>query len=174
MTSVLTPAASGFSCLRPLRGKKPSAIEVVPGPLSTPCWIWTGSCNSKGYPIRGTQREGIYLVHRRVYEELAGPIAESSEVHHRCERTRCVNPTHLEELRHLEHARRHRNDQTIAQRAAALLADSEPLLLWEIAADLGVTKGSARMALRRGLTRGEFVRVTPLLWTVPSALEEAA
>jgi hypothetical protein len=45
----------------------------------TPCWIWTGSLNAKGY---GRCFGG--MAHRRYYEEYIGPVPEGRTIDHLC------------------------------------------------------------------------------------------
>lgn len=144
-----------FPCLRPLRGKGPTAYVLELGPLDTPCWIWQGCLNSKGYPVRGT-KDGRYLVHRRV-RELAHGLADGEQAHHRCERRACVNPAHLDAHRPLAHARLHYGNATIAERTFALLAGGRPMHLADIAEVLEAPAGSVSVALYRAARRGELV-----------------
>jgi hypothetical protein len=99
-------APGEISCLTPLRGKGPRAYELGIGGLDTPCWLWLGALNSKGYAIRGTQHER-YLVHRRAWEEVNGPIPDGKQIHHLCRNRRCVRPSHLAVLTAHEHNHEH-------------------------------------------------------------------
>lgn len=79
-----------------------------PGPLDTPCHIWQGALNSKGYASQGNKAEGTFQVHVRNLElRLGRPIIDGHQAHHRCENKRCVNGEHLDELTPLEHSRAH-------------------------------------------------------------------
>jgi hypothetical protein len=72
----------------------------------TPCLVWLGAVNSKGYPIRVDGGQGV-LVHRQVYEAEHGPIPAGHDVHHRCYVRRCVRGSHLEALTRRDHNRHH-------------------------------------------------------------------
>lgn len=165
---------SQIPCLAPLRGKGATSYEITPGPLDTPCWLWLGCLNSKGYAVRGTQDAGRYLVHRRVYENAHGQLAPGAQVHHRCEITRCVNPGHLDALVQLEHTREHRGHLTAAERAGELLAARGPLTVAVIARELGLRRGSLHVSLGRAVARGELTRVGHAWACADLELQEAA
>lgn len=76
--------------------------------LDGECWVWLGSTINSGYGNAGDGRgRGKHsLVHRLVYELLAGPIPVGHELDHLCERPLCVRPDHLEPVTRLEHNRR--------------------------------------------------------------------
>ncbi len=158
--------------LRPLRGKGPSAFEITPGPLDTPCWIWQGCLNSKGYPVRGT-KDGRFLVHRVVCAETQGPLADGDQVHHRCERRACVNPQHLAAHTPLQHAREHRGNQTAAQRLADTLP-AGPLGARQLAEQLDLNPTTVRIALLRAGRRGELVQLVDGRWALPTTERKAA
>lgn len=69
------------------------------------CWLWVGSKTHDGY---GNLKRGgrIYVVHRYVYELVAGPIPEGLELDHLCFVRNCVNPEHLEPVTGAENRRR--------------------------------------------------------------------
>lgn len=76
-----------------------SRVTINP---ETGCWDWqSGSRTLDGY---GTFVEGY--AHRVSYETFVGPIPEGYQVDHLCNRTRCVNPTHLEPVTPAENMRR--------------------------------------------------------------------
>lgn len=54
------------------------------------CWVWTGSCNNKGYG----RFDGEYA-HRFSWRLLSGPIPDGLNVLHRCDNPPCVRPDHL-------------------------------------------------------------------------------
>lgn len=82
-------------------------IVETPGPLDTPCWLWTASTTSEGYAqIRC--RDRVVTVHRLLYAALVREPAAGIHLNHRCETRRCVNPAHLDEHTHVEHMAWHR------------------------------------------------------------------
>ena len=71
----------------------------------TPCWIWTGAINRKGYgriQVRGIHRQA----HREVYEQSIGGIPEGNPLDHLCRVRSCVNPEHMEPVTTAENNRR--------------------------------------------------------------------
>ena len=80
--------------------------------LKTPCWVWTAGTDRKGY---GTIRiDGkIKRAHRLGYEFVNGPIPEGYTVDHRCLRSSCVNPDHLEAITREENNIRQRENSHI-------------------------------------------------------------
>lgn len=86
----------------------------APGPLETPCHIWQGAVNSKGYPSRQLNGRRV-SVHRESLEtELGRQIKTGRQAHHRCRNPRCVNGSHLEELTPLQHKHAHMRTQEVA------------------------------------------------------------
>lgn len=80
-------------------------LAETPGPLPSPCWVWTGARNNHGYGV--ARVDGLLvLVHRYVYTELVGPIPAGLELDHGCRVRDCANPAHCEPLTHAEHCRR--------------------------------------------------------------------
>lgn len=71
------------------------AIEPTPGPLDTPCHIWTGALSQRGYGIC-IHRNKRVSVHRALYVEVVGDPGAEMTLDHRCATPRCVNPEHLE------------------------------------------------------------------------------
>lgn len=73
--------------------------ESRPGPLATPCWIWT-ACLSAGYGKINYPGEGRILAHRASWllagrELPAGRKRDDLILRHRCGVRSCVNPDHL-------------------------------------------------------------------------------
>ena len=61
------------------------------------CWIWRGAVQSSGYgAFRFDGR--VLLAHRFSYEIHIGPIGQGMQIDHRCCRTLCVNPDHLQQV----------------------------------------------------------------------------
>lgn len=70
--------------------------EIRPGPLPTPCWVWTAAKSRRGY-ARLQIRVGFCAdAYRWGYEQLVGPIPQGAHMDHLCRNTSCVNPAHLE------------------------------------------------------------------------------
>ena len=74
---------------------------------SSPCWIWQGCINKKGY---GTARiDGfLWYAHRLTYERRVGKIPRGLTTYHLCLQKSCVNPDHIELLTRSEGTRRTR------------------------------------------------------------------
>ena len=69
------------------------------------CWDWTAYRMKRGYGwFRMDGR--MFLAHRVAYEMEIGPILKELELDHLCRNTSCVNPSHLEQVTHLENVRR--------------------------------------------------------------------
>ena len=153
-------------CLAPRRGKGP-AYAVVDTGYSSPCWLWQGSLNSKGYPLRGT-KDGLYLVHRQVFLEAGGVLAQGEEAHHLCQQRSCVNPQHVQGASPLVHRRTH--GAPVAAALLDALAEGLPLRhreLVHIALDAGSRSGEVGTALRRMVDRGEIQRLARGLYALP-------
>lgn len=60
------------------------------------CWIWTGSVQSKGYPVCGIpgKRSRTQLVHRLALAIKLGHRVDGMSIHS-CDVRRCCNPDHL-------------------------------------------------------------------------------
>jgi hypothetical protein len=67
----------------------------------TPCHIWTGKLDEKGYAKSGTG-----YAYRRNWERIHGPVPSGLELDHLCRQRDCVNPDHLEPVTHAENMRR--------------------------------------------------------------------
>ena len=68
--------------------------NAMPEPNSG-CWIWIGSCTSKGYGQFGYKGMNV-PAHRWGYEHLVGQIPSGLQLDHLCRVRCCVNPAHLE------------------------------------------------------------------------------
>lgn len=90
------------------------------------CWIWLGAKQSSGYAeIRDGKK--VVLVHRKVYEQLVGPIPEGEELDHfrmnpgvdlPCAKC-CIRPSHLESVPKDVHRRRGRSPSGVNARKTA-------------------------------------------------------
>jgi hypothetical protein len=64
----------------------------------TPCWIWSGYLDPKGYGHIGFDRT-YFSTHRLMFAWLVHPIPkgkEHGEIDHLCRRPACCSPLHLE------------------------------------------------------------------------------
>jgi hypothetical protein len=66
------------------------------------CIVWTGSHNDRGYGTKKIDGKVTYT-HRKVYEDLVGPIPKGHDLHHYCENPPCANVHHLVALSRREH-----------------------------------------------------------------------
>lgn len=57
------------------------------------CWLWTGSKDREGYPIR-QNKGGTPRVHRQLWLEMRGEIPDGMEIEHACRVRACVRPSH--------------------------------------------------------------------------------
>lgn len=85
----------------------PDAFAAKTLTPATPCIVWTGALNSRGYPCFSVEGWS-QLAHRLAYEDAFGPIPEGLTVDHTCKVKRCVNPDHLEAVTRAENVRRSR------------------------------------------------------------------
>lgn len=81
-----------------------TTIEL-PGPLDTPCLIWTGRTTPDGYALLSIKGTDV-LVHRYVYSVYVADIPDGYDIDHLCMRRACINPDHLEPVTHAENVSR--------------------------------------------------------------------
>jgi hypothetical protein len=79
-----------------------------PGPLPTPCWIWTGYIKPEGYGEVHRGGRKMYA-HRLSYETFVGPIPEGLQLDHLCRNRACISPLHLEPVTSRENTMRGEN-----------------------------------------------------------------
>jgi hypothetical protein len=72
----------------------------------TPCTVWAGAVQSRGYGSMTNGRGGTMLAHRAAYEAARGPIPGDLTIDHLCRNKLCVNPDHLEVVTRGENSRR--------------------------------------------------------------------
>ena len=87
-----------------LQSQDLSRYTVEDRGYDTPCWIWQGFIDDRGYGQAGRNTGA----HRALYEEHVGPIPDGLEIDHLCRVTACVNPGHLEPVTRQENMRRTR------------------------------------------------------------------
>lgn len=79
------------------------ASLTVPGGPDGECWDWQGAFSTKRgvptYPalsmVYGGKRR-VLKAHRVSFESAFGPLPSGEQVHHRCGRSVCVRPEHLQ------------------------------------------------------------------------------
>lgn len=82
-----------------------SFVKMTPGPLPTPCAIWTGKLNQgHGYAyFKAPNGKSVRAV-RWIYEQMVGPLI--FEASHLCHDRRCVNPSHVVDEPHWDNVQR--------------------------------------------------------------------
>lgn len=110
----LSSTAKGWVKGRPLRFVLGHANRGTARPLrerwdvdANGCWIWNGAISRYGYGVFNPCHAKVERAHRRVYQELVGPIPEGLVLDHLCRVKACVNPAHLEPVTTQENTRRH-------------------------------------------------------------------
>ncbi len=61
---------------------------------SNGCWIWKGLTTENGYGYLRHNHK-VWRAHRLSYVLFVGEIGEGLLVCHKCDRPKCINPTHL-------------------------------------------------------------------------------
>jgi len=110
-----------------IRAKIAARSVVTPGPLPTPCRIWTGPTSGTegrgaGYP-RMSLDGGTVAVHIVSWVVEHGPIPPRKQIDHRCRNRLCVAEDHLEMVTHRENQRR--RDASRAPAVFACVAEGD-------------------------------------------------
>lgn len=71
------------------------------------CWDWVGKTDEKGYG-RYRYRGVLMQAHRAIWLLAGRALDAAKHLDHRCRRTCCVNPKHLQEVTPRENNRRAR------------------------------------------------------------------
>ncbi len=90
----------------PLADRLTSRLVETPGPLPTPCLVWTGSTGRWGYG-QIALGETMIGTHRAAWMLKHGEIPAGHHVHHICEVRACCNVEHLELMTREEHLAHH-------------------------------------------------------------------
>lgn len=105
------------------------ATLTVEGGEFGECWDWVGAFTThRGrptYPALSMKVGGVRRVlkaHRVSFEAAFGPIPPGEEIHHRCGRTSCVRPEHLQSVTGGENLAEMRARRALEARIASLEA----------------------------------------------------
>jgi hypothetical protein len=84
-------------------------LVQIPGPMPTPCLVWTGRLNEDGYGVVDYRRieddaPARALAHRLYYRLTRGPLTKGMVLDHTCRQRNCV--LHTEEITQAENVRR--------------------------------------------------------------------
>lgn len=103
------------------------AARTVEGGAGGECWDWTGAFTTRGgrplYPALSMKVGGVrrvLKVHRVAFEAAFGPIPPGEQVHHRCGRSSCVRPEHLQSATGRENLAEMHARRALEARIAAL------------------------------------------------------
>lgn len=81
-----------------------SGPKYIEDPV-TGCWNWLGSLDGCGYG--SLSRDGAqHRAHVYYYEREHGKVPDGLELDHKCHNRKCIRPSHLEPVTHLENVRR--------------------------------------------------------------------
>lgn len=81
---------------RPILDRIMDKVTVSPGPLATPCWLFTGArAFGYGYICSDIKGGSPKRVHRAMWEIQRGTIPPGKMVLHNCDVKHCCNPDHL-------------------------------------------------------------------------------
>ena len=85
-----------------------SKVSIQDRGYETECWIYTGKLDVEGYPqiSYSFKLDKEYKRQQVIYILLVGEIEKGKAIDHLCYVRSCLNPTHLEQVDHLEN--RHR------------------------------------------------------------------
>jgi hypothetical protein len=146
------------------RAKSPG-YEVRDCGYRTPCWIWMGWTNPRGYG-RGKLDGKRGAIHRLYYEREHGPVSPSLQIDHLCCVRTCVNPDHLEPVTPRENTRRSRVTKLTRDEAAVIKGSTDSRA--SLARRFGVSPATI-YAVRQGINWRD---VEPIIETSGPGLPE--
>jgi hypothetical protein len=73
-----------------------SKLRPFAGPLSTPCWAYTGGHDVAGYARTTIPGSGQWRVHALLWRSAGGVYRDGWCLDHLCHNPGCCNPDHLE------------------------------------------------------------------------------
>lgn len=107
----------------------------------TGCWNWGLAVDEAGYGhAHGGPGRGNQTAHRKMWEEVNGPVPEGLHLDHLCRNRRCVNPGHLEPVTPAVNVQRSAKATLTPDEVRTIRTDARPHV--EIARDYGVTPGA--------------------------------
>jgi hypothetical protein len=114
---------------------------------TTPCWVWQGTRNVKGYAKIRFDGKSI-SVHRFMYERYIAPIPDGLQIDHRCYIKACVNPTHLEVVTNALNCQRRPNGKLTKEQIPILLEMCEHMTQREVGRRFGVSQSMVSLIVR--------------------------
>lgn len=102
---------------------------VVETGYGSPCWLWSGYVDAKGYakctpPVSFGMGRLTFRVHRLAYNMLVERFDPTLTIDHLCKQRACCNPDHLEPVPLVENIRRAHPRRTHCARGHALTPDN--------------------------------------------------
>lgn len=128
-----------------------SEYEVRDMGYLTPCFIWRGHPNNKGYGQVVLAGKQMYA-HRAMYEQRVGPIPEGMQIDHLCRTRLCVNTDHMEPVTHRENLMRGVGAKLTDEQIKAIRAVPPAVRTKDLAAEYSISE-SHMSRVRRGVPR---------------------
>lgn len=104
-----------------MRGDDLSRFVVEDRGYETPCYIWVGPHNQKGYGLVKAGRSSR-AAHRVVYENAYGAVLPGYSVDHLCRMRDCIREDHLQAVIHRVNVRRGANQKLTRHRVREVRA----------------------------------------------------
>lgn len=104
----------------------------------TPCWIWRGHIDNRGYGRLNVSGYRGMLAHRWMYQSRVRELTSKESLHHLCSVKACINPDHLEVMSRSAHMTLHRSKVTPDQ---VRLIEESILSQRRLAEAFGISQG---------------------------------
>ncbi len=108
-----------------MRGDDLTRFVVEDRGYDTPCHVWTGPHNQKGYALVKNGRSSR-AAHRVICEAAHGPVAHGHTLDHLCRVRGCVRLDHLQAVPHMVNVRRGANQRLTRRDVRAIRAAATP------------------------------------------------